>query len=101
MTGRKLGTVAVIDLSNGVPYVFTVTATNGIGTGPPARTAQVRPSSQVPDAPARPTATTPGRRVGDVAVADRRQQLGIADYTVWQVGDQVPLLTNVKVTSAT
>ena len=101
VTGRKLGTV-VNNLSNGVPYVFTVTATNGIGTGPPARTAQVRPSSQVPDAPARPTATTP-QADGSVTLQWPTDDNGfrIASYTVWQVGDQVPLLTNVKVTSAT
>ena len=101
VTGRKLGTV-VNNLSNGVPYVFTVTATNGIGTGPPARTAQVRPSSQVPDAPARPTATTP-QADGSVTLQWPTDDNGfrIASYTVWQVGDQVLLLTNVKVTSAT
>ena len=99
--GRKLGMV-VKNLSNGVPYVFTVTAQNAIGTGPPARTARVTPSSKVPDAPARPTAATPEDN-GSVtlrwAAADNGYR--IASYTVWETGDNAPLLTGLTETTAT
>jgi hypothetical protein len=43
---------AVVPATNGVTYVFTVTATNQVGTGPGASTAPVTPSA--PFAPAAP-----------------------------------------------
>src|SRR6185437_12833067 len=43
---------AVTNLSNGISYTFTVTATNSIGTGAPSDpSASVTPNPTVPDAP--------------------------------------------------
>jgi Fibronectin type III domain len=99
--GSRLGAV-VRHLSNGVPYVFTVTARNAIGTGPAARTARVTPSSKVPNAPARPTVSTPEAN-GSVTLQWAADDNGyrIRSYTVWQVGDNAPLLTGVTGTTAT
>ena len=41
----------IINLTNGVPYTFAVTATNPIGTGPAATAAPVTPVASAPGAP--------------------------------------------------
>jgi hypothetical protein len=48
--GAQLSTV-VRNLNNGSTYVFTVSATNRIGTGPGAESPPVTPSSDVPGSP--------------------------------------------------
>lgn len=101
VTGGSLGTT-VGGLSNGVSYTFTVTAVNGIGRGPTARTSPVTPSSSVPGAPSGLTATAT-RPDGSVTLRWTAADHGyhIASYTVWVVGTSVPLLTGVTATSAT
>ncbi len=45
--------IVVSNLANGIPYTFTVTAKNKIGTGPPSDASNsVTPARTVPDAPA-------------------------------------------------
>ncbi len=55
----------VTGLTNGTPYTFTVTATNGIGSGPAGGPSNTVTPSTVPDAPTSVSAT-PGDQQADV-----------------------------------
>src|SRR5262249_19348688 len=101
VTGGFPGTT-IRGLSNGVSYTFTVTAVNGIGPGPAARTAPVTPNSSVPSAPTGLSATAT-RPDGSVTLHWTAADHGyhIARYTIWAVGASVPLLSNVTSTSTT
>ena len=99
--GTTLGT-PVTGLSNGIRYVFTIAAVNGVGRGPGATTGPVTPSSAVPDAPTKVTATTPNPD-GSVALTWSAPDNGhnIASYTVTDVGTGAVLQTGITGTSAT
>ena len=101
VTGSFPGTT-IRSLSNGVSYTFTVTAVNGIGRGPTARTSPVTPSSSIPAAPSGLSATAT-RPDGSVTLHWTAADHGyhIASYTIWVVGTSVPLLSNVTSTSTT
>lgn len=99
--GSALGAV-IKGLSNGISYVFTVAAVNGIGQGPSSRTARVTPSSSIPGAPAGLTALA-SQPDGSITLkwtaADHGYHVG--SYTIWQSGATVPLLSGVTATTAT
>ncbi len=94
------GGTTITPLENGTSYIFTVTAVNAVGAGPPAVSSQVTPTSRVPATPQGLTAATP-RDNDSVTLAWKAPDNGydIKSYTVWEVGVTTPLLTGITTTS--
>ncbi|MBS1877826.1 MAG: fibronectin type III domain-containing protein, partial [Acidobacteria bacterium] len=75
--------ISIMGLQNGTQYTFSVSATNGIGTGPSASSNAVTPIPNHPGAPASPTATA-GNAQATVSFAAPADTGGgtITGYTV-------------------
>jgi len=82
--------IVVTGLTNGTPYVFTVTATNIAGTSPPSAVSNAVVPATVPGAPGTPTATA-GSLQATVAFAAPASNGGaaITSFTVTSSPDNV------------
>lgn len=92
--GTQLG-VEVDGLRNGASYVFTVRAVNGVGRGTPARSDEVVPDGNVPDAPTAVTAAAAPDATMAVewAAADPNGASPVVAYTVTAIAGDGGVVT--------
>jgi hypothetical protein len=76
------GPIKITGLSNGTSYSFTVTATNGVGTGPPSKPSNAVTPTGVPDAPANVSATAGSGQATVSFTATSNNGSAITSYTV-------------------
>jgi hypothetical protein len=96
--GNQLS-VVIPNLTNGRSYTFTVTAANGVGSGPGSQTQAVTPTSKTPGTTAPPIATAEIN--GSITVAWNKPDAGglsISGYTVTPIASGGSTLTPVQST---
>jgi hypothetical protein len=78
----KHAPIKVTGLTNGTSYTFIVTATNGVGTGPPSNPSNAVTPTGVPDAPTNVTATAGSGQATVSFTAPPDNGSAITSYTV-------------------
>lgn len=84
-------TTVVRDLENGKPYDFTLTASNSIGTGPPASVNGIKPTGDVPSAPTQVTAKEQPDGTVTVSWKEDAAGLSLTGYEIVATSDSTTL----------